>query len=165
MILKHYYRVQGISEALNDYVRNIKMYARVLRISNSEKEAVNIISDGLSPVKQSCLAFDMHPRTFLKLDAHCVRVMTVLHADALRGKPNVQRGLIARTGGVSATVSDRSTAASNSHIVCYHCRAPGHVVWECPMHRDHITGNQANQYRQSRVSQGNTVLSANSSSL
>ena len=97
------------------------MYARVLKVSSSEEEVVSTILDGLSLVVRSCLAFEMCPRTFLELDALCVRVMAVLHADTLRVKTNLQKGSNARSGGIAAAVNHRSVGPSNSGIICYRC--------------------------------------------
>ena len=52
---RYYYRVQRLNEPLNEYIREIKMYSRVLCATSVEKEVVDNILSGLSPGDRSCL--------------------------------------------------------------------------------------------------------------
>lgn len=147
VVQRYYYRVQGISEPLNDYIREVKTYGRVLRVTNNEEEVVGNILNGLSPVVRSCLNFEARPRNFAELDALCIRVMAVLHADTLRtsNNNNNSRNLAARSYNVSATVSNSVPSRSSRQVICYHCRAPGHVVRNCPVRGRRGGGPEADQ--------------------
>ena len=56
MIQKHYYRVQGNSEVLNDYVRDLKLYARVLKVPSKK-----VLTPGLVTLR---LRLIIDPRDF-----------------------------------------------------------------------------------------------------
>ena len=144
VIQRHYYRVQGLSEPLNEYVRDVKTYARVLRVTRNEQEVVNNILNGLSPVVRSCLGFESRPRDFAELDSLCIRVMAVLYADTLRSDSNVTSAA-ARSRNVSASVSGRPAPSQSRQVLCYHCRAPGHVVRNCPNRRRQGRNLQSNE--------------------
>ena len=78
---RHYYRVQRVNEPLNEYIREIKMYARVLRATSVEKEVVDNILSGLTPSVRSCLNFESRLNNFEELDALCIRVSSTHFAD------------------------------------------------------------------------------------
>ena len=115
-----------------------------MRVTRNEQEVVNNILNGLSPVVRSCLGFESRPRDFAELDSLCIRVMAVLYADTLRSNSNVTSAA-ARSRNVSASVSGGPVSSQSRQVVCYHCRAAGHVVRNCPNRRRQGSNLQSNQ--------------------
>ena len=128
---RNYYRVQRVNEPLNEYVREIKTYARILRVTSVEKEVVDNILSGLSPGVRSALNFELRPVNFAELDALCIRVTATLYADTVRGSLN-QMSKAPRTPNVAASMEEPVQSRSSRGVICYRCRAPGHVVRNCP---------------------------------
>ena len=128
---RNYYRVQRINEPVNEFVREIKTYARILRVTSVEKEVVDNILSGLSPGVRSCLNFEFRPNNFAELDALCIRVTATLYADMVRGNLN-QRSSVSRISNVAASLEEPAQPQSSRRVICYRCRAPGHVVRNCP---------------------------------
>ena len=103
------------------------------------------ILNGMSPMARSCLSFEARPRNFAELDALCIRVMAVLHADTLRTDESNPRNSAGRSHDVSATVSHSVPSRSSRQVIFYYCRAPGHVVRNFPVRGRRGEGAETNQ--------------------
>ena len=128
---RHYYRVQRVNEPLIEYIREIKMYSRVLPATSVEKEVVDNILSGLTPSVRSCLNFESRPNNFEKLNALCIRVSSTHFADSVRINSG-QRSAPPRPSNLGAMVEGNVQSSTQRNIICYHCCAPGHVIRNCP---------------------------------
>ena len=72
-------------------------------------------------------------------------VMAVLHADTLRTNDSNPRNSAGRSHNVSATVSNSVPVRSSRQVICYYCRASGHVVRNCPVRGSRGGGAETNQ--------------------
>lgn len=146
---RYFYRVQAHSETLIDYVRDIRLYARILRVECTEVQIVNIILDGISPETRSCVVFENRPSDFKTLESLCIKVMAISQCDALRLKETKSDSSDSRNQSNVVSRQHASHNTQNSTVrnsfkskLCFTCGKPGHIARFCS--RSRVPGNKNN---------------------
>lgn len=84
LVQERFYRLQGESEPLFDFVNSIKQIAKVLRLNKTEQEIVSTIVEGLNPSERSRIVFCSRPNNFAELDQLTVHSQNVYYCDQQR---------------------------------------------------------------------------------
>lgn len=121
---EYYYRVQGPTESLSDYIEAKKFFASVLLVADDESRVVLSIVQGLNAYTRSRIVFATQPRAFTELYDLAAQVSTYALVDSFSHQafpPPV---------GHSPTTPQENRA--RRPVTCYSCRRPGHVARDCP---------------------------------
>lgn len=133
--LNRFYRPQGPRETLAGYVASIREASKVLMLSMSEREVVQVILDGFNPEERSRLVFANRPSSFTDLDKLCITSRSVQFADEQRRQDNQFRsGRNDRpVMAVQRPVPTPNQGFGTTHrpVTCYKCGETGHIRRNC----------------------------------
>ena len=141
LVQEYYLRPQALGETFSDYIARVKLFARVLRQSDTESQVCDIILTGLAPDVRSALMFCSRPTTFKDLEE--LRPMLaeqnvsnlVVVADVSHPPPfSVQKEL----RNSSRVAPPRDMFRSNG--ACFRCGSTMHQVRQCPVPRGERRG-------------------------
>jgi hypothetical protein len=126
------FRAQLPREALSQYVGDVRMLARVLRLGIPEHQLVDMVLQGLKPEERSRLVFAPRPSSFAELEKLVILSRSVQDADVQRSQAigHSSRG---HSNPVVAHIRQDSVApqVQRRPIVCFGCGQPGHIRRDC----------------------------------
>lgn len=125
---KYYYRVQGRSESLPEYVESIRVARIALCMEASEGETVNNILEGMRPEDRSRALFCDKPSTFADLDQLVAKIQVVNFSDGKRLGEGVQ---VERSGTSWESDAGKNRGSMNYRKVCFRCGKGGHFARSC----------------------------------
>ncbi|XP_069682162.1 uncharacterized protein [Periplaneta americana] len=121
---EYFYRKQGDSETLLEYVEELKVIEKVFVAGLAESQIVDAaLSGACDPEVRAQYLSANQPQIFLQLDALCVRNQAILDSGALAG-----------------TTPTRSVVLGQGNR-CFVCNKAGHFARECNR-RGHVEQNQ-----------------------
>lgn len=129
--MRMFYRSQGLREGLAAYVTDVCLAGRILQVSLSEAEVVQVILDGITPEERSRLVFSSKPVTFSGLERLVVTARNIQLIDQRREEESRSldnrppRPMVRQVATAPEPVMHRPVP------VCYGCGRPGHIRRFC----------------------------------
>lgn len=125
-LTEHYYRVQGPSESLSDFIEAKRFFAAVLLVPDDEAGVVDNIVQGLNLQTRSRLVFAKRPSTFRELFDLAASVSHYALIDTLA--PPV----LTPSQSSASPSSDRLPEnRARRPVTCFFCKRPGHIARDC----------------------------------
>jgi hypothetical protein len=113
----------------------------VLRIKENEAQAVQRITEGLTPTQRSRFVFQLPPASFEQLEQLAIVERNIAYADKVREEQSseVQIAIIKHISEPGETVGSRRRPQDNRsrQVVCFYCRKPGHMQNRCFLRASH----------------------------
>lgn len=129
--VRRVFRPQSHSESLSQYVGDIRTVGRVLRLSMSENQMVDIVLQGLNPEERSRLVFAPRPVSFADLERLAILSRSVQAADFQRSQ---EMGYLPQPVPRPAVVPPVRPSAGRERgsPTCFECGQMGHIKANCP---------------------------------